>query len=603
VTTDLALLKSSVLVPAGTEDMAAFKKALSKLNAKAVKYGLPLVTAGEPKRERFARRYDNDDDGYVKHMSVVPVSDDHELREHDEILYLNRIPLDYPIISLGPWKVLGKMEPFGEGRITFAATDMESELKQLDGYRQSESCCEHCNTKRRRKDSYVVRHMETGETKQIGSSCLEDFTGIDPSKVLFLAQMYAAFRSMDDESEHFLGGVGGDHAVRPVDYLRDVMFVTEWQGGFVSSKRAKEDLLKPTYWLAKELGEEMRGKRALIERYGESRDRLMACASSVIDWWTNFEPTSEFERAAQQVVTAESMPCENKFLALAAASISAMDRVVAKSMALEARAAHPSQHVGAVGQKMQQAMRVTGHFQFASDYGTQYYVNFIDADGNKYSWKTANPPREFGETDAKTKWFEGKFTVKEHGEFRDEKITSILRVKYDGWIPAPALHESVAAVVVSPAVDVKPLLVVDVPSITQSFEDMGWRQQVDLLLRAASEQLCDPRHDVLSPITLQDANGNAVGAVTFPTTRPEGPADGHLQIVIDPATRDAWVDALDESARYVLDLAPMSDGKVIIARDGRYREVGTVQWEALLEREAALEASAAMRDGQEAIMP
>ncbi len=585
---DITLLKSSVLVPAGSEDMAAFEKALGKLNAKATKYGLPPVTAGEPVRERFARRYERNEDGGVERMYVVPLGEDGELKESDQLLFLNRIALEYPIIALGPWKVLGKIEPFGEGRITFAATDVESELQQLGAYRESEPCCEHCNTKRRRKDTFVVRHAETGETRQIGSSCLEDFTGIDPSKVLFLAQMYAAFKDMDDDYEHFLGGVGGDHHVRPVDYLRDVLFVNEWQGGFVSSKRAKEELLKPTYVLARDLEDTLYGGRrddALIERYRNSRERLLASAQRVIDWWAHFEPSSEFERTAQQVVTADSMPSENKFLAIAAASIAAMDRALAKAMAQDARAAHPSEHVGAAGEKRHQPMRVTGRFGFDSAFGYQYFVKFVDADGNAYSWKTANPPSEFSDPEAKAKWFDGTFKIKGHDEYRGENVTTITHVKFSGWTAAPSLGEGAAVVAGVPeAVDRR--LVVDVPTITQAFDDMGWRQQAELLLREVAQQLRDPRHDVLAPVTLLDANGNMVGSVTFPQTSPAPPADGHLQIVLEPGTRDAWVDAIEESARYVATFSPMSDPRVTVSRDGYYRNVGTMRWESLLACES-----------------
>jgi hypothetical protein len=599
---DITLLKSSVLVPASVDGMAAFEKNLGKLNAKATKFGLPPITTGEPVRERYTRRYESDDERRVHRMYVVPLGD-RKPEEGDEILYLNRIELNYPIIALGSWKVLGKIEPFGEGRITFAATDVESELEQLSAYRESEPCCDHCKTKRRRKETYVVRHTDTAETKQIGSACLQDFTGIDPVKVLFLAQMYAAFKDMADDYEHFMGGVGCDHGVRPVDFLRDVLFVTEWQGDFVSSKRAKEYLLTPTYRVAMDLADELRGRRALIERYEESRERLLASAQRVIDWWTVQEPESEFERTAQQVVTAEAVPYENKFLAIAAASISAMDRALAKAMAKEARAARPSEHVGKVGEKLQQPMRVTGRFSFDGDYGTQFYVNFVDVEGNKYSWKTANPPYEFGEPDAKTKWFDGKFKIKKHGDFRDEKITDISHVKFVDWIPAPAMRGEVAAVVESSEPKSASLLVVDVSTMTQAFDDIGWRQQMAMLLRHAAEQLRDPRHDVLTPMTLQDINGNEVGSVSFPRVRPQAPADGHLQIVMEPGTRDRWVDTFEESAQYVLSMEAMSDGRLIESKEGQYREVASLRWDALLERDAALEVGLALRDEHETEMP
>jgi hypothetical protein len=580
---DMVLLKSFVLVPAGDEAMAAFEKTLSKLNAKAAKFGLPAITTGGPVRERYARRYESDEDRDVQRMYVVPLGD-RLPEEGDEILYLNRIELNYPIIALGKWKVLGKIEPFGEGRITFASTDVASELEQLAAYRESTPCCDHCNTNRQRKETYVVCHMDTGETKQIGNTCLEDFTGIDPSKVLFLAQMYAMFRFVDNEYEHFVGGVGSDHGVRPVDYLRKVLFVTEWQGGFVSSKRAKLEFLNPTYRVAMNLGDELSGSRGLIERYRDSRERMVASAQRVIEWWAAREPESEFERTAQQILIAESIPYESKFLAIAAASISGMDHALAKAMAQEARAASPSEHVGIIGDKLQQPMRVTGHFSFAGDFGTQYYVNFVDTEGNKYSWKTARPPHEFGEPDAKSKWFDGKFKIKKHGEFRNEKITDISHVKLVDWISVAAMPEEVAAVAEPAKPKVDPLLVVDVPTITQAFDDLGWRQQMDMVLTEAANQLRDPLRDAHAPMILQDVNGNAIGTVSFSPDRPGAPSDGHFQMVMEPGTREAWTTVMERAALHVLGSVKMGD--LFMAHDGQRRRVAALQWDALLVREA-----------------
>lgn len=42
-------------------------------------------------------------------------------------------------------------------------------------YYQAERVCEHCKTKRSRKDVYVLYHADTQTWKQVGSSCLSDF--------------------------------------------------------------------------------------------------------------------------------------------------------------------------------------------------------------------------------------------------------------------------------------------------------------------------------------------------------------------------------------------------------------------------------------------
>jgi len=49
--------------------------------------------------------------------------------------------------------------------------------------------CDHCNVNRFRRDTFVVRNEETGEFKQIGSTCLKDFFGHDPYKIAKLAEL------------------------------------------------------------------------------------------------------------------------------------------------------------------------------------------------------------------------------------------------------------------------------------------------------------------------------------------------------------------------------------------------------------------------------
>src|SRR5207249_2638558 len=55
----------------------------------------------------------------------------------------------------------------------------------LSAHRGSQ-LCEHCNTNRDRKDTYVIRELDTGVTKQVGRNCLAAFLGIDPSGALYL---------------------------------------------------------------------------------------------------------------------------------------------------------------------------------------------------------------------------------------------------------------------------------------------------------------------------------------------------------------------------------------------------------------------------------
>jgi len=54
-------------------------------------------------------------------------------------------------------------------------TDKQS--TELSEFVYRDKQCDHCNKQRPRNATYLVRHDDTGEIKQVGSTCLGDFTG------------------------------------------------------------------------------------------------------------------------------------------------------------------------------------------------------------------------------------------------------------------------------------------------------------------------------------------------------------------------------------------------------------------------------------------
>ena len=71
------------------------------------------------------------------------------------------------------WVFAGTIEHTKAGNILRSVSD---EYKIPERYHDAKPYCEHCNTKRYRKDTYVVYNEETGEFKQLGKSCLKEYT-------------------------------------------------------------------------------------------------------------------------------------------------------------------------------------------------------------------------------------------------------------------------------------------------------------------------------------------------------------------------------------------------------------------------------------------
>ena len=105
--------------------------------------------------------------------------------------------------------------------------------------------CEHCYNRRARRRAYIVRNIETGEWKQVGSSCVKDFTGhITPEK---LARYWGFLTDLDGiDAEDW--GLRGKMSKEEYGYFGLGEFLTRVSSmtreyGFVSKAKAREDEL------------------------------------------------------------------------------------------------------------------------------------------------------------------------------------------------------------------------------------------------------------------------------------------------------------------------------------------------------------------------
>jgi hypothetical protein len=139
--------------------------------------------------------------------------------------------------TLGDWTFMARLDHSSDtGTIVRMVPDVGALPAQ---YRTAKSTtCDHCNQKRFRRDTFVVRNNETGEFKQIGSTCLKDFfDGQDPYKVAKLAELLGYAVECGHGAEHC---VGTDlRWVSVEDYLGHVA-ATIRTCGWVSGKTAYE---------------------------------------------------------------------------------------------------------------------------------------------------------------------------------------------------------------------------------------------------------------------------------------------------------------------------------------------------------------------------
>lgn len=141
------------------------------------------------------------------------------------------------VARLNGWRFVASVDHTPNGNIINRA-DYGVEVPEK--FYTTNTVCEHCNSNRARRNTYIVVNEETGEFKQVGKSCLADFTGgLSASNI---ASYYSYFNELvQGESVDCGGGYR-----RYYDKMEMLHFFAETirHFGFVK-KSADEDGCRP----------------------------------------------------------------------------------------------------------------------------------------------------------------------------------------------------------------------------------------------------------------------------------------------------------------------------------------------------------------------
>lgn len=490
-----------VLVPHA--DFDAFQKRLGVLNRKAAQFGLSPINVANSETRHYYRHVEvtgKDSDVIERSLRRLKVG---EVPPRGELLIpVYEIALDYPVIKLGDWRVVAQVEAFQGANLVFSVAWSDSDAQQLERFHDCPIECEHCKTHRQRKVSYVLQ-SET-ELKQVGSSCLEDFTGIDPAAALFMAKMYDFVKVVDCSDDFESGSYDGKaSAFATQEFLARVLFLTE-KYGFISATRAKDDGVVATYETAWRLESVIQRDPTIGDEYWGKTSRLREAAKEITDWYEAKVPSDSFERNLKLILSATDLMMDRKHLAFAAAAIPSFFRHKKKLLDDAVSLTKPSAHVGVKGDKLVAPVTLDGLFPYETQFGLQYRVNMRDMEGNRLSWKTSNPPAELREAGAVGLSFVAQFKIKDHGEFRDVLCTDVSHLKFKSWV----VPENSQCADWSPE---EVVVLVIKETGTAAFQDLGTAVEIASILDGAGRAVMHGWGG--RALKLSDTNGNVVGSM------------------------------------------------------------------------------------------
>lgn len=307
-----------------------------------------------------------------------------------------------------------------------AATEAaQAHLDSLDlsAYRDEKraTACDHCRVDRQRRTTYLVESVETGEIKQVGSTCLHDFLGVDPHHLIrfytYLSDIEAA---LDDEE----GSGGGGRREWPTeDYLAAVCSLIRTEGwvsrssgdGRPTATEAYDVLLRP---------KDRRGNPI----YEVPTEQDEARAQAAIEWAQEELGRREYGREGRPLDEFES-----NLLAVSRCSVvpERGDGILAYLPVAHARFEEReierrrraevdinSAHVGQVKERLTLTLTVESVHEQAGDYGVSFRTKLTDDEGNVFmGW--------FSNELARGERYVGKWTVKRH-DVRDGVKQTVL---------------------------------------------------------------------------------------------------------------------------------------------------------------------------------
>lgn len=298
--------------------------------------------------------------------------------------------------------------------------------------------CDHCQTKRRRNETFVVRKIDPLRIAadvwlQVGRNCLADFLGnVDAHKLaaqleMLLAACGAAAGCSDEE------GFGGGRGVARWS-LRYVLAVTAMlvrREGWMSRGKARDlgNVPATADSVTSYVNPPPAGSVA-YDRWSkwvnscpvEAQDKAMADAAydfARSDLAEKGDNRDDYEHNLYVATVQDSI--DARMFGIACSLISYYQREIARRV--EANSGASSQHLGAVKDQLLLNVKLAQIIPIDGSYGTSYLHKFIDEKGNHLSWFASNRG-EMAPGESYLVWA----TVKGHESFRGVKQTMVTRV-------------------------------------------------------------------------------------------------------------------------------------------------------------------------------
>lgn len=325
------------------------------------------------------------------------------------------------------WEIVAVLEHTDAGNIVRTIPTAELAEGELVRFRNVRPHCEHCNHKRYRKDTYIVRDT-AGDTRQVGRTCLSAYTGgLSPAAAIAMARVLLAVGGeLDDAAGMGYGGCSDYYGAGVLEFLAAVALSIRLYGW--TSRTAARDAFPPQeatadhVWGALYPTNHPAPQKAAREFFAKLTDADKSAAADALAKSSELGD-SDYEHNLRVAIGGEIIT--HRTAGIAASLITWYERAMGREVARKARAkrAANSEHIGAVKERLTVDVTIESIHDCESDWGTTHIHKMIDSAGNALTWFSSSKRLTVGQA------YTMKATVKKHDEYRGEKQTVVTRCK------------------------------------------------------------------------------------------------------------------------------------------------------------------------------
>jgi hypothetical protein len=326
---------------------------------------------------------------------------------------------------INDWEFVASVEHTSAGNIfSKAMTDLQIPAR----YRTAPCTCEHCNTNRIRKDTFIIHNTKTNEFKQIGKSCLRDYSnGMSASGAVFFASLKEIFKKEEDRPISF-GGFGMKYfdTVTVLDFCAEVIRKFGYTKGSETQMSTKGQMLEcwdflhgnTRFWNPSDRD---RVRDNLIRiKFDPKSEEAHQMTLDALEWIRNQEATNDY---LWNLKTVCNLECVNSGrFGLLLSLFPTYNRDLEKQDQLKKE--RVSKHLGLIGDRITvkvESVRCLASWE--TQFGSASLYKIVDVDGNVLTWKTS----VYIDPDRLPETITG--TVKDHDEYKGVQQTVLTRCK------------------------------------------------------------------------------------------------------------------------------------------------------------------------------